>query len=154
MVARVDPRPRFVSRLLPFGAVVVWEALTDPVLVQGWLAPEVTPVVDAGASLDLVGIPMPGADVGRIRSIEPGSSAELDLGRAGSVRIEVTALEPMPTGRSQCMLVAVATPAHELADRGLLEALEARVAALHELLRGRPVDWAAGSTADGAGARA
>ena len=153
----MDSRARTVSRLLPFGASVVWDALTDPVLVQGWLAPEVTPVVNAGATLALDGVPLPGASAAILRSRDPGVVAILDLDRAGEVRFEIGAREPLPNGRSQCLLVATATPAHELAAMRIVPALDARLTALHELLRGRPVDWgtgSAGSTGDGAGARA
>jgi hypothetical protein len=150
----VESRARSVSRLLPFGAAVVWDAFTDPVLVQGWLAPIVTPLIGAGAGLEVSEVPLPAASGGVLRSLEPGSAALLDLGSAGSVRFEATVREPLPSGRSQCMLVAVATPAHELAAVGILEALDARVTALHELLRGRPVVWSARSADDDSGPRA
>jgi len=145
---------RTVSRPLPFGAVVVWDALTDPVLLQGWLAPTATPVVDGTLAIAVDGVPLPGASSGTVRSVDPGRLAELDLGLAGTVRFEVEPKEPLATGRSTCLCTASAAPAHELAARGIVAALDARLDALHELLRGRPVDWAAQTAAGGAGARA
>lgn len=141
-----------VSRSLPFGAVVVWDALTDPVLLQGWLAPAATPVVDDALVIALDGVPMPAASSGSIRSIEPGRVAELDLGAAGSVRFVVEPTEALESGRSTCRCTAIAAPAHDLAARGAVAALEARLDALHELLRGRPAEWE--SSTGGPGVRA
>ena len=144
----MESRIRSVSRLLPFGVTVVWDALTDPVLLQGWLAPEVRPLVGQTLAIALDAVPLPGASAAIMRSIEPGRAAELDLGAAGTVRFDVVEAEPFASGRGASTCTATASPAHDLADRGLVAALDARLEALHELLRGRPVDWVAASTGD------
>ena len=149
----MESRIRSVSRLLPFAATVVWDALTDPVLLQGWLAVEATPIVGRTLEIAVGGVPLPGASSGSVRSVSPGRAAELDLGEAGIVRFEVVESEPFSTGRSASTCTATAAPAHDLAARGIVAALDARLDALHELLRGRPVDWSA-TTSGGAGARA
>ena len=141
-------RLRTVSRVLPFGVAVLWDALTDPVLVQGWLAPVASPVIGGALAVAVEGVPLPGASAGVLRSVEPGRVAVLDLGAAGRVRFELAAEPPLPSGRSSSACTAVAEPAHDLAAVGLVPAIEARLDALHELLRGRPVDWEASAEPD------
>lgn len=148
----MDSRSRSVSRVLPFGAAVVWDALTDPVLVQGWLAPVVEPVEPVeGAELALDGVPLPGASCGRIRPLEPGRLVELDLGATGTVTLLVTPGEPLESGRSTATCVATAHPGHDLVARGIVAALDARMDALQELLAGRPMEWGAGAADSGDG---
>ncbi len=133
---------------MPFSHAVVWDALTDAVLLQGWLAREAEPLPGDRLAVALDGVALPGASAGVLRSVASGSVATLDLGVAGEVRFLLEDLGPIddePAGGARRLTLcrAEGDPAHDLAAVGLAAALEARLTALEELLRGRPVEWAA-----------
>ncbi|NYG99722.1 hypothetical protein FJ656_00700 [Schumannella luteola] len=114
-----------VVRTIDLPPGIVWEALVDPVLVEGWLHP----------SLTLLG------DGALLVAEEPEVLLEVDHAEFGQVRI---LLDPVAGGtRGTATVVTVELPA--LGDLRFSPPIAAgwsvRLHQLADLLRGHPVDW-------------
>lgn len=120
-----------IERLIDLPRVIVWDALVDPVLAEGWLHPVLRlvggePAVELRERVD----PAPGVDaVLRVRSEELG---ELRLGLvecAGGTR-----------GSSTVVAVEL-QPADPRFGPSLRESWQTRLDQLENLLRGHPTVW-------------
>lgn len=108
---------------------IVWDALVDPVLVEGWLHP----------TAQLVGA--------HLRERRDPELLESDVPELGPVRFELAVVAGGTRGTSTHVR------AHVPADR--VAEWAARLDALPGLLRGHPVDWnAAGEAAPPTSAKA
>jgi len=111
---------------LPRG--IVWEALVDPVLVEGWLHPSAR-LVEGSTCLEF-------------REPEhPARPAVLEVisPAFGGVRIELSRVEGGTRGESTLLELSVSDTWGRRAEREALWAL--RLEQLAWLVRGRPVDW-------------
>jgi len=107
---------------------IVWEALVDPVLVEGWLHPSERLV--EGTS-----------PVGFREPDDPTEPAVLDVVSPVFGRVRIV-LEPLGGGTRGEATRVVLEVSDEWGRRSEREALWAlRLAQLGELVRGRPVDW-------------
>jgi hypothetical protein len=107
-----------VERRIDLPRVIVWDALVEPVLVEGWLHP-------TARLLD--------GDVGERVDPAPGTTAVLAtvLEPFGELRFELDELEGGTRGTSTALRLGAAQPAR-WADR---------IDDLENLLRGHPVNW-------------
>ncbi len=120
-----------IERVIDLPRAIVWDALVDPVLVEGWLHPELRliggePAVALRERVD----PAPGVDaVLRVRSEELGELSLALVERGGGTR-----------GLSTAITVVV-----QLADPrfggALHESWQIRLDQLEDLLRGHPTWW-------------
>jgi len=113
---------------LPRG--IGWEALVDPVLVGGWLHPDVT-LVDGTTGISFVE-PERFGEPAVLHVISPVF---------GDVRIVLVSLEGGRRGESTVLTLTASDEWGRLADRERL--WELRLDQLESLLRGHPVDWVA-----------
>lgn len=117
MTARPDGSIRIV-RTIDLPASIVWDALVDPVLVEGWLHPRLRP-------LD-----------GVVHERDECAVLETESAGLGRLRFELTPLTGGTRGTSTRL--DLTAPAPERAEPDW----ETRVDRLENLLRGHPVDWA------------
>ena len=129
-------------RYIDLPPVIVWDALVDPVLLEGWLA---------SATVDLVV-----GGVYRLEWIQPygllpfdGTIAHVDLGRSLSASTaDARSLcfdlgtEPGGTrGTATTVTVTVGGLTHPRFTPAVIAHWESNLEQLEELLRGHPVDW-------------
>ncbi len=114
-----------LERRIDLPRAIVWEALLDPVLVEGWLHP-------SARLLD--------GDVGERIDPVPGETAVLAtvLQPFGALRFELDELEGGTRGTSTVLRLNAAQSA----------GWSDRVDDLENLLRGHPRDWGDGSAAE------
>jgi hypothetical protein len=114
-----------VERRIDLPRAIVWDALLDPVLVEGWLHPTARLLDgDVQARID----PVAGETAVLATVLEP----------FGALRFELDELEGGTRGTSTAFRLSAADPA-DWADR---------VDDLENLLRGHPVDWGDGAAAE------
>jgi hypothetical protein len=114
-----------LERRIDLPRAIVWDALLDPVLVEGWLHP-------TARLLD--------GDVGERIEPVPGETAVLAtvVQPFGALRFELDELEGGTRGTSTALRLSAARQ-EDWADR---------IDALENLLRGHPIDWGDGSAAE------
>jgi hypothetical protein len=114
-----------VDRRIDLPRAIVWDALLDPVLVEGWLHPTAR---------------LLGGDVRERVDPAPGATAVLAtvLESFGELRFELDELEGGTRGTSTAFRLG-AERAAGWSDR---------IDDLENLLRGHPVDWGDGSAAE------
>ncbi|MEO5922151.1 MAG: hypothetical protein ABIQ01_13510 [Pseudolysinimonas sp.] len=114
-----------LERRIDLPRAIVWDALIDPVLVEGWLHPTARPLAGAtGERLD----PAPGETAVLETVLDPFGHIRFELDeRDGGTRGTVTVF------RVRC---------------GSLAGWSDRVDDLENLLRGHPVDWTAHPAAE------
>jgi hypothetical protein len=119
-----------VERRIDLPRSIVWDALLDPVLVEGWLHPTAR-LVDG--------------DPGERIEPAPGATAVLAtvLAPFGSLRFELDELEGGTRGTSTALRLFAAQP----------EGWPDRIDDLENLLRGHPVEWGDDSGGDSAAER-
>ncbi|MGN6325508.1 hypothetical protein [Pseudolysinimonas sp.] len=115
-------QPRTVERLIDLPRAIVWDALVDPVLVEGWFDPELR-LVDGGPAVIVLDRRDP--ELLRVR-----------IDGVGDLAFHAEEVEGGTRDRSTRLRVVgeIGAP-DELLDR------------LEDLLRGHPVDWAGAASA-------
>ena len=114
-----------VDRRIDLPRAIVWDALLDPVLVEGWLHPTARLVDgDVGERVD----PAPGETAVLATVLEP----------FGELRFELDELDGGTRGTSTAFRMSAERPA----------GWPDRIDDLENLLRGHPVDWGDGSAAE------
>jgi hypothetical protein len=103
---------------------IVWDALLDPVLVEGWLHPTARLLDGVDERID----PVEGVTAVLATIVEP----------FGALRFELDELEGGTRGTSTAFRLVAADPA----------GWPDRIDDLENLLRGHPVDWGDGSAAE------
>ena len=120
-----------IQRVVDLPRAIVWDALVDPVLVEGWLHPVLRlvggePAVELRERVD----PVPGTEaVLRVRSEELGELRLALAERAGGTR-----------GSSTVVTVEVRLPDRRFGG-ALGETWQTRLDQLEDLLRGHPTMW-------------
>ncbi|WBU38345.1 hypothetical protein [Homoserinibacter sp. YIM 151385] len=112
-----------VGRTVELPADIVWEALVDPVLVEGWLHP-VERLVPEGSE--------PPGDRRRL---------EVDSRVLGRLRIRLREVRGGPRERSTRLLLEIA-PTAGVEDALVVATWQTRLDQLEDLLHGFPVNWA------------
>ena len=123
-----------IERAIDLPRGIVWEALVDPVLVEGWLHPVERLVT--GTTGVVFAEPENPSRPAVLEVISPAF---------GDVRIELTAAPGGGGARSPCSPSHVSDEWGRLDDR--IQLWELRLDQLEELLRGHPVDWSTWSAA-------
>ena len=123
-----------VERLIDLPRAIVWDALIDPVLVEGWLHPVRRLVDDEPASRVSV-------------RLDPavGAAARLHLSSSEWGELRLTLLE-VPGGRrgsSTAITVEVLAVADPRFRGPVVTGWQTRLDQLEDLLLGHPVDWQA-----------
>ncbi|AYF98871.1 SRPBCC family protein [Protaetiibacter intestinalis] len=132
------------ERSIPLPRGIVWEALVDPVLVEGWLHPAERLV--SGTTPVRFEEPETPAAPAVLQVVSPAF---------GDVTIELAGALGGPRGESTVLRLTVVDAWGRLSEREALWSL--RLDQLEDLLHGHPVDWATWSTrhhAEDAAARA
>ncbi|MEO6116521.1 MAG: hypothetical protein ABIP33_09070 [Pseudolysinimonas sp.] len=126
-----------IERVIDLPRVIVWDALVDPVLVEGWLHPVLRlvgaePAVQLRERVD----PAPGMEaLLRVRGEQLGDVRLALVERSGGTR-----------GSSTAVTVEVQLPDPRFAN-ALRESWQTRLDQLENLLRGHPVVWQAAQSA-------
>jgi uncharacterized protein YndB with AHSA1/START domain len=127
------------ERIMPYSAVIVWDALLDPVLADGWLGQLETEAVPEGRYC----VVWPGREphsadwFGRITRLVPGKRLSLFFDPHTDVTFEL-ATEADSSVRVRVRHRSYLSRAEALA---VDEFWRRRLGYLAELLSGRPVDW-------------
>ena len=120
---------RHLERHLDLPRGIVWEALVDPVLTEGWLHPTAT-LLDDSEQLEFV---------------EPDSAAPAVVhvvsDEFGDVRVSLTELEGGTRGTSTLVRVTIRGQGDARFRAPVVATWRTRLDQLEELLRGHPVDW-------------
>ncbi|MEP6842237.1 MAG: hypothetical protein ABJA11_01865 [Pseudolysinimonas sp.] len=120
-----------IERVIDLPRVIVWDALVDPVLVEGWLHPALRlvdgePAVELRERVD----PAPGVDgILRVRSDELGELRFALVERDGGTR------------DSSSLITLDAQLADPRFGGALRQSWEGRLDQLENLLRGHPTVW-------------
>jgi len=131
-----------VARNYDLPPAVVWDALTDPALLEGWLGASVSDAEVGGTFvLDWLDPHHHGAAVaGEIVLLEPRSQL---LVRAMEYSLAIL-LDELPhgaRGSSTRLTLSVRLPADRQSEREQAAHWRAHLEALEDLLRGHPVVW-------------
>jgi uncharacterized protein YndB with AHSA1/START domain len=131
-----------VERLLDFPVAIVWDALTDDVLLSGWLADA---VVDRriGGRFDLQWLPEQGiaTTYGEIVELDDGVRLRVETSTLGLLTFDLT--EELGGTRATSTLLRI-TVAAELAPAYVVDVIATLTTSLEQLvdlLYGHPVDW-------------
>ncbi|MDQ1597689.1 MAG: hypothetical protein QOI70_1113 [Microbacteriaceae bacterium] len=144
------PDPGLVfERVIALPRAIVWDAVTDPDLIWGWLA-EVRLFPDRPRAFELL---WPGPSFspptrGSVTRLQPPALVEVDTDNRGCIRIALRSIEGGPRGSSTIVRIVV-TPDIEPAFSGRVrEEWERNLDRLDGLLRGHPIDRASLRAAD------
>lgn len=131
-VGSVDPVR--IERVIDLPRGIVWEALVDPVLVEGWLHP--VERLASGTTGVVFAEPESPSRPAVLQVISPAF---------GDVRIELTAAPGGRRGEITVLSLDVSDAWGRLDDR--IQLWELRLDQLEALLHGHPVDWSTWSAA-------
>ena len=112
--------------------VIVWDALVDPVLLEGWAGNARVEAAEGGA-YEVTWGDGSGTLTGVIAQIEPPGLLRVRVDSGDELRYE---LEPLDGG-----LRGVSTTLRIIVDGARDELWRVRLDNLGELLRGHPVEW-------------
>jgi uncharacterized protein YndB with AHSA1/START domain len=137
----VEPSRLSFSRDYDLPPVIVWDALVDDVLIEGWLADA---SVDArvGGHFDLAWHDGSAATAGRILAIEAPRLLRVDTSNRGTLEFELETLPEGTRGTSTRLHLRVSIEADPRFSRGTTALWVQSLDQLEELLRGHPVHWA------------
>jgi len=124
-----------LERRLDLPREVVWQALVDPVLAEGWLHPAARLAGDAESEeFDPIEFTEPET---------PDAPAVLHVrsGELGEVRFELRALPEGTRGTSTLLLLTVSGQGDARFLAPVVASWRTRLDQLEQLLRGHPVDW-------------
>jgi uncharacterized protein YndB with AHSA1/START domain len=132
------------ERVIALPRAIVWDAVTDPDLVWGWLA-EVRLRADTPREFELL---WPGPELlpptrGSVTRLRAPSLVEVDTNNRGSIRIVLQSIEGGPRGSSTLVRVAVTLGIEPAFSHAAGEEWERNLDRLDALLHGHPIDWAA-----------
>ena len=124
-----------LERWLDLPREVVWDALVDPVLAEGWLHPVARLAGDADSEeLDPIEFTQP-------ESPDAPAILHVHSGELGEVRFELTELAEGTRGRSTELRLTVGGQGEARFRAPVVASWRTRLDQLEQLLRGHPVDW-------------
>lgn len=118
-----DPVPT-ATREIDLPRVIVWGALVDPVLVEGWLHPEYR-LIDGTSILHL----------------EEPIGLEIESDELGHLLFDLEEMPGGTRGTRTRLTVAVLRTIDDRFSPTILASWRVRLDQLERLLRGHPVDW-------------
>jgi uncharacterized protein YndB with AHSA1/START domain len=124
-----------IERWFDLPREVVWEALVDPVLAEGWLHPVSRLAGDTEAE-----------EFDPVEFTEPESPSvpavlHVRSGELGEVRFELTEVAEGTRGRSTELRLVVGGQGEARFHAPVVATWRTRLDQLEQLLRGHPVDW-------------
>jgi uncharacterized protein YndB with AHSA1/START domain len=140
------------ERVIALPRAIVWDAVTDPDLVWGWLA-EVRLCADAPGEFELLW-PGPGLlppTRGSVTRLRAPALVEVDTNNRGSIRIMLESIEGGARGSSTIIRVVVTLGIEPAFAKATSEEWERNLDRLDALLRGHPIDWASLRAASASG---
>lgn len=111
---------------------IVWEAIVDPILMEGWLHPDASLV----EGVELLERRDPSPEEPAVPAI-----VESDGPRLGHVRVELTEASGGSRGGVTELVLSVPQHIDSRFRAPLIAGWQTRLDQLEELLRGHPVDW-------------
>lgn len=131
------------SRSYDLPAAIVWDALVDEVLVDGWLAPaRVDARIGGEYLLDWEGGTGLAPTHGVITEIVPEARLAIDTDNAGHLEFSLFALEGGTRGSATTLTLRLRVQAEPRLLAGTKAHWRSSFDQLEGLLRGHPVDWA------------
>lgn len=131
-----------IEREFDLPPAIVWDALIDPVLLEGWLANAVVePRVGGQYRLDWIEPRNLRPLVGVITELAPTVSLEVHAAAGESVRFELRALKSGTRELSTALRVVLASAVDPRFARAVVAHWQSNLEQLESLLRGHPVDW-------------
>jgi uncharacterized protein YndB with AHSA1/START domain len=130
------------SRVYALPRSIVWDALVDDALVDGWLAPaEIDPRLGGSYVLHWQGRTGIDRSDGVIVALVPRSRLRIETGNIGTVSFELIELAGGPRGTSTRLEVSIAVDTDPRLTASTVAYWRTNLEALEGLLRGHPVDW-------------
>jgi uncharacterized protein YndB with AHSA1/START domain len=130
------------SRHLDLPPVIVWDALVDPALLEGWLAAaDVDPQVGGNYDLRWLASSTP-ATYGRVAVIEPPRRLVVETEGEGRLEFRLAEAAGGTRGTSTALELTIALELEVPFARRLRANWLTALDQLEDLLRGHPVDWA------------
>jgi len=131
------------ERAFDLPASIVWDALIDPVLLEGWLADAtVDPRVGGEYRLAWIAPTHLVPVAGRIVALVEGSLLEISTGGPDRLRFALVDVPGGTRGSATSVRVVVTTALEPRFAPGVIAHWRSNLEQLEELLRGHPVDWA------------
>ena len=125
-----------------FPRVIVWDAIIDPVLVEGWLADAtIAPVVGGEYSLHWPHDVGREPTLGRVTALSHLEHITVECVDAGLLQFELVELPGGSRGTSSRLRVTVEGSGDVGLDSRIRADWLTSLKQLEELLRGHPVDW-------------
>lgn len=140
----MDVAPLIIESDFEFSPAIVWDALTDPELVSGWLAlATITP--ELGGEYTLSWAYPSGAQAlsGRITQFEPDRMLRVTNAADGELLAELTEFAGGLRGTSTRLRVTQTTGSAKATAQAIRADWLTAFDQLDGLLRGHPVDWPA-----------
>jgi uncharacterized protein YndB with AHSA1/START domain len=138
----VSENELFFERGYDLPPVIVWDALVDEVLLEGWLAvAEVDGRVGGRLRLVWQGGNAPAPTNGVIREFEPPTRLVIDTDNAGLLDFTLTAVPGGSRGTSTALELRLTVDTLPRQSASTVAYWRSNFDQLEELLRGRPVDW-------------
>jgi len=131
------------TRELDLPRAIVWDALVDPVLLEGWLADaEVEPRVGGGYRLRWIEPDHLAPFAGEIVRMLPGELLEVASPNGERLRFDLRELPGGTRGSGCGLTIGVTSVIEPRFAPGVIAHWQSSLDQLEDLLRGRPVDWA------------
>ena len=122
---------------------IVWDALVEPVLLEGWLADaEVEPRVGGRFRLRWVEPDHLSPFSGEIVTLVPRELLDVEGAASERLRFSLRELPGGTRGTSSSLSIAVTSVIEPPFAPGVIAHWQSSLDQLEDLLRGRPVDWA------------
>ncbi|HEY5319556.1 MAG TPA: SRPBCC domain-containing protein [Galbitalea sp.] len=130
------------SRRIDLPAAIVWDALVDDVLVDGWLAPARIEARLGGAyELDWQIGTGPEFTHGVITEFLPSTRLAIETDNLGSLEFTLEVTEGGTRGTGTELTLRLGADTHRLLLASTEAYWQSNFDQLEELLRGHPVDW-------------
>ena len=129
------------ERHIDLPPAIVWDALVDPVLLEGWLAAaDVDPRVGGNYDLRWLASSTP-QTFGRIAAIDEPHRLLVETEGEGSVDFRLTDLPGGSRGRTTLLELSITLELEPAFSRRVRANWLTSLDQLEDLLRGHPVDW-------------
>jgi uncharacterized protein YndB with AHSA1/START domain len=140
------------ERVIALPRAIVWDAVTDPDLIWGWLA-EVRLFPDTPGQFELLW-PEPSPPTrGSVTRLRAPALVEVDTDNRGCIMVLLRSIDGGPRGSSTIVRLVIQPGIEPVVAGQLREEWERNLDRLDELLRGHPMDWGSLRAASPAGSR-
>ncbi|MCU1514812.1 MAG: hypothetical protein JWO10_1902 [Microbacteriaceae bacterium] len=130
------------SREVDLAPIIVWDALIDPVLLEGWLGDvALEPSVDGAVGIRWLDGSYPATTAGRVTAFEHRTRLHVVTDNRGSFAFELAAVPGGSRGDGTVLGLTVCELAGAAARGSAAIGWALALDRLEELLRGHPVRW-------------